>query len=147
VETYQAALDLCDRPTPTTDYEAKFSLQHCAAAALTRPQVDFAAFGPEARTALAPLRDKVRCRAAEPYTSAYPTAWGCTVTVTLNDGQIHWAEREHTKGDPEAPLSRQEMLAKARLLLEFGGIDDADALITPVLELKNDGALPRLALD
>jgi 2-methylcitrate dehydratase PrpD len=138
---------VCDRPAPTTDYEAKFSLQHCVAAALTRPQVDFAAFGPEARAALAPLRDKVRCRAAEPYTSAYPAAWGSAVTVTLNDGRAHRAEREHAKGDPEKPLSRQEMLAKARLLLEFGGIDDAAGLIGPVLALQNDGPLPGLPLD
>src|SRR5690606_27894555 len=28
VETYQAALDVCDRPVAASDYEAKFSLQH-----------------------------------------------------------------------------------------------------------------------
>ncbi len=36
VDVYPAALEVCNRPAPQTDYEAKFSLQHCVAAALAR---------------------------------------------------------------------------------------------------------------
>jgi 2-methylcitrate dehydratase PrpD len=36
VETYPAALEVCNRPAPQSDYEAKFSLHHCVAAALMR---------------------------------------------------------------------------------------------------------------
>jgi 2-methylcitrate dehydratase PrpD len=72
VETYPAALEVCDRPLPQSDYEAKFSLQHCVAAALTRENVDFAAFAEPRGLELADLRGRVTLRVAEPYASAYP---------------------------------------------------------------------------
>ena len=119
--------------------------QHCVAAALTLPQVDFAAFGDIARERLAPLRARVHCRASEPYLSAYPHQWGGAVTVTLQTGGRHRSERTHAKGDPQAPLTRGEMLAKARLLLQFGGTGNGtETLITRILGLSDDGPLPAL---
>ena len=76
VATYQAAVDVCDRPMPSTPYEAKFSLQHCVAAAVADGEIGFASFESPARDAAAPLRAKVTVRAGEPYASAYPAAWG-----------------------------------------------------------------------
>ena len=34
IETYQAALAVCNRPDPYTEYQSKFSLYHCAAIAI-----------------------------------------------------------------------------------------------------------------
>ena len=34
IDTYQAALDVCNRPEPENEYQAKFSLYHCVAIAL-----------------------------------------------------------------------------------------------------------------
>ncbi len=146
VVTYRAALDVCDRPEPQSEYQAKFSLQHGVAAALTLPQVDFAAFAAEARAALAPLRTRVILALAEPYASAYPQAWGGAVTVICKDGSRLTARRDHTKGDPEAPLSRDEVIAKAGMLLDYGGVDAPAALIDDILNLAADGPLPRLPL-
>jgi 2-methylcitrate dehydratase PrpD len=146
VETYQAALDVCDRPEPQSEYQAKFSLQHCVAAALSLPQVDFSAFDAPARTALAELRARVTLRLAEPYASAYPRAWGSAVTVIGKDGSRLSAQRTQARGDPEAPLSREEMIAKARLLLRYGGVHDPDSLIAVLLALADGGSLPRLVL-
>ena len=87
VEAYPAALEVCDRPTPQSDYEAKFSLQHAVAVALARENVDFAAFAEPARVELAELRGCVTVRVAEPYASAYPRAWGSAVTVTVRSGE------------------------------------------------------------
>ncbi|MEZ5582812.1 MAG: MmgE/PrpD family protein [Candidatus Competibacteraceae bacterium] len=112
VETYSAALDVCDRPAPQTDYEAKFSLHHCVAAALTRAEMDFAAFDAQARSELADLRARVRLCVAEPYASAYPHCWGSAVTIVCHNGTRLRAQRTHAKGDPEAALRRSEMIAK-----------------------------------
>jgi 2-methylcitrate dehydratase PrpD len=147
VETYPAALDVCDRPHPITDYEAKFSLQHTVAAALALEDVDFDAFGDVARRRLAPLRAKVRCRIGEPYASDYPAAWGGAVTLVRTDGCRARASREHAKGDPEAPLSRPELLDKARMLLRFGGIREPDAVVESILALAGNAALPALDVD
>lgn len=144
--TYRAALDVCDRPEPQSEYQAKFSLQHCAAAALTLPRVDFAAFAAAARAALAPLRARVTLAVAEPYASAYPQAWGGAVTVINRDGSRLEARRAHAKGDPEAPLSRNEVIAKAHMLLNHGDVAAPAALIDDILNLAADGPLPRLPL-
>lgn len=146
VDTYQAALDICDRPVATSDYEAKFSLQHAVAAALTLPRVDFDAFGARARSACAALALKVGVHAREPYRSAYPMAWGAEVRVRLADGTELAARRDNAKGDPEAPLSRADMIAKARMLLAHGGVADPERIVEGVLGLASDDALPDLAL-
>jgi 2-methylcitrate dehydratase PrpD len=147
VETYQAALDICDRPEPQSEYQAKFSLQHSVAAALSLPQVDFSAFDAQARTDLADLRSHVKLRLAEPYASAYPRAWGSAVTVIGKDGSRLSAQRTQARGDPEAPLSRDEMIAKAALLLQYGGIQDRNSLINAILALADNGPLPHLGCD
>ncbi len=144
VETYPAALEVCDRPVLQSDYEAKFSLQHCVAAALTRENVDFAAFNDAARNELADLRERVRLRVAEPYASAYPQAWGGAVTVTLRGGEQVTARRTHAKGDPEAALSPVELIAKARMLMVYGGVREPDRLIDAILALSDDAPLPSL---
>ncbi|MFO1371843.1 MAG: MmgE/PrpD family protein [Candidatus Competibacteraceae bacterium] len=144
VETYPAALDVCDRPEPQSDYEAKFSLQHCVAAALTREAMDFAAFTAPARTEVAELRRRVILRAAEPYTSTYPRAWGSAVTVVVRGGERLTARRDHAKGDPEAALSPVEMIAKARILMTYGGVQESDRLIEAILALTDDVLLPEL---
>ena len=146
VDTYQAALDVCDRPVATSDYEAKFSLQHAVAAALTLPRVDFEAFGAKARRDCAALALKVGVHARDPYRAAYPLAWGAEVRLRLADGTELAAAREHAKGDPEAPLSRDDMIAKARMLLAHGGVSEPDRMIDGLLGLAADGALPDLSV-
>ncbi|HPF58473.1 MAG TPA: MmgE/PrpD family protein [Candidatus Competibacteraceae bacterium] len=144
VETYAAALDVCDRSLPQSDYEAKFSLQHCVAAALNREAIDFAAFTGTARAELAALRERVTLRLAEPYASAYPYAWGSAVTVITRGGERLTVRRTHAKGDPEIPLSPVELIAKARMLMNYGGVHEADRLIDAILALSDDSVLPPL---
>ncbi len=144
VETYAAALDVCDRPMPQSNYESKFSLQHCVAAALARDTVDFSAFAEPAIRDLAALRAQVTAQASEPYASAYPRAWGSAVTVTLRDGERLTARRAHAKGDPEAPLTPIELIAKARMLMAHGGVREPDRLIDAILALSDDALLPEL---
>lgn len=146
VETYQAGLDVCDRSDPHSEYAAKFSLQHCVAAALSRERVDFSAFAAEARADLAGLRARVELRLAEPYAAAYPEAWGSAVTVITKDGNILSERRNHARGDPEAPLGREEIIAKAAMLMAYGGVRDSGRLINAILALVDDGSLPSLAL-
>ena len=140
--TYRAAVDVCDRPLPESPYEAKFSLQHCVAAALADGAVGFESFEADARARLAPLRSKVRVGAGEPYVSDYPASWGGEVTAVLGDGSRVSAARRQCKGDPEAALDRGEMAGKARALLRFGGVADPEATIAGVLDMAQGGPVP-----
>lgn len=144
LQVYQAGLDVCDRPVPTSDYEAKFSLQHAAAAALSYDVVDFDAFGDAARTAVSEMRAKVSIELGNAEEAAYPLSWGSTVSVELRDGTQLEERRTDAKGDPEAPLSREEMVAKARMLLAHAEMQNADDFIARILDLAHDGPLPVL---
>ena len=142
VKTYQAALDVCDRPLPESEYEARFSLYHTVAVALQTGRVDFDSFGAETRTELAEFRQKISIAAAEPWMSAYPESWGARVTVTTKKGSEHAADRDGARGDPEHALSDNEMLEKARMLLEFGGCNQAGSnrIIEGILSLPDGGS-------
>lgn len=144
VATYQAALDVCDRVAPRSEYEAKFSLQHTTAAALMDGHVDFASFDAAARERLAPVAARVEIAATAPYLQRYPTAWGAEVVVHLDDGSELNATREHAYGDPENPLDENAMRAKAAMLLKYGGVAAPQTFIDAVLALADDAALPDL---
>ncbi len=147
VGVYQATLDVCDRVNPMTEYEAKFSLHHTTVAGLLLDRVDFEAFGESARSELQTARAKVRPELQEPYASAYPQAWGSSVTVQLNSGETVTETRTHAKGDPEAPLSRDEMVDKADMLLSHAGLPEPMRFIDSVLALPEGGTLPALPLN
>ncbi len=142
VTAYGAALDLCDRLQTDSAYAGKFSLQHCVSAALSDGIVDFGSFDTAARDRLASLRHKVTVCAAEPYASSYPRHWGSRVEVVLVDGRELSHEVSDARGDPELPLSRQDMIEKAAGLMRHGGIEDPDELIQQVLSLADDAPLP-----
>jgi 2-methylcitrate dehydratase PrpD len=139
VVTYQAALDVCNRPTPDSEYEAKFSLYHTVAAALEFGKVDFNSFDAKARTDLAEMRNRVTVNAAEPWNSNYPVSWGARVRVITAEGGHHSSERHGARGDPEHALDDQEMIDKARMLLKLADMDDSVAgqFIDSILQLTN----------
>lgn len=147
VETYGAAIDVCDRVKPESEYQAKFSLQHTVAAALSDGKVDFASFDAAARARLAETAARVAVAKAEPYASAYPANWGSGVGVVLDDGAELTAGRRDAKGDPEAPLSRADMIDKAVMLMRLGGVSEPRPLIDAILTMPDPGApLPALVL-
>jgi 2-methylcitrate dehydratase PrpD len=142
VATYRAALDVCDRPAPASEYAAKFSLQHCVALALTDGRAGFDSFGEAARHRLAPLSGRIVLQATEPFVSAYPENWGAQIELKLPDRRELTAVRNACKGDPGQPLSDAEMAAKAALLLAHGGIGgaQADRIIASLPALPEDGS-------
>jgi len=141
ISTYQAAVDVCDRVAPDTPYEAKFSLQHCVTSALAKGSVAFESFEADQRAEMASLRAISTTRAGDPYRGAYPTSWGSEITVTLKDGSKIAAARKDCKGDPELPVTRDELIFKARDLLSFGGIVDVDDVIGSILAMADGGKL------
>lgn len=143
IETYPAALDLCDRPDADGVYQAKFSLQHCVAAALALDEVDFSAFDQDARDQLSDMRGKVKVEAGGPFPRAYPDSWGSAVTVFWPDGALT-EKCDDAFGDPGNALSRDEMVAKARGLMRFGGLEEPEPLIMALLALAQDHPFPVL---
>ncbi len=143
VETYRAAIDVCDRPDPQTEYNAKFSLQHCVAAALTDGVVRFPSFDADGRQRFADTRQRVTVCAGEPFVSAYPDAWGARVTVRTADGRKLAVERPACSGDPDQKLSEARLLEKADELFRLGGLSAPESarMRDGILSLADDRPL------
>lgn len=120
-------LELMNRPQPETGLSAKFSHQHCAAAAL----IDGA--GHEAQ-----FHDD---RARDPQIAAVRALVHATPDATLGEDEVHVTIRmadgrelathvEHATGSPENPMSDAHLEAKYRALaVPVLGERDAEALL------------------
>ena len=146
IDTYQAALDLCDNPVPESVYGAKFSLHHCAAAALADGSVTLASFDRSTRDRLAGIRRRTRVAVSSQFDAAYPSKWGARVTAETTGGETLVAECPVCRGDPESPVEADAMRAKAAMLFGFAGLMDAraDELTDAVLGLPDGGPLPAI---
>lgn len=146
VDTYQAALDLCDNAKPASEYEAKFSLQHCVAASLLEGALTLESFGPDARQRLAGLTSKTTLAVAAELDAAYPDKWGARLSVEMADGETFVAVCPVCKGDPESPVTDSEMRDKAHMLLAHAGLsaNRTRELIDAILDLPNGAPLPSI---
>ena len=129
---------MCDKPTPETLYDAKFSLQHCVSIAILFGQVGFDSFEYEARQQVSGLAKKFSLKCNEEYEKAYPDSWGAEVKVKFINGKELSVRRKHAKGDPEAQLSSKEMREKAEILFSYGGVSDAESWVERILGLSHE---------
>lgn len=146
IGTYRAAIDVCDRPRPDDPYGAKFSLQHCVAEALATGRVTPHSFNADRRAAVADLRECVVLAVDREIDAAYPGAWGASLTVTTEAGDRLEERRAVCKGDPDNPLSRDELTEKAAALMVLGGMEAqaAAVLIDEVYGLCDGGPVAGL---
>ncbi len=108
-------LELMNRPNPTTGLDAKFSFQHCAAAALVDGAGHDAQFS-DARV-LDPVIAGVRSKVSATVDAAIPEH-EVYVTITLTDGREVSTHVEHASGSPENPLTDEVLDTKFRALVE-----------------------------
>ena len=139
VSLYQAAIDLLGDVEPKTSYLAKFCLPFCAATALRYGHVQLGDFT-EARLRdpdIRSLMQKVRIQSDPELTGTYPRKWPARVHLALKDGRRLAAANEYPKGDPENPLSEEEVIGKFKSLVA-GVIQPprAEILIERVLHLE-----------
>jgi 2-methylcitrate dehydratase PrpD len=134
--TYGDAIVFCDRPNPKTAGEARFSLQHAVAVALTDGPPPLAAFEPENLPAYAPLRTRVTVATDPGIAASYPAHFGATVTVTTG-GETLQAHVADAWGDTENPMDEAALIAKFDRLATWGGVPPAlsRALRTAALAL------------
>jgi len=157
VEGFSDAVSICDTPVPLTRTQAKFSLQYCVAAAARWGRLlpghfdeqHFAA--PEMRAAAA----RSRLRVDPELDRAYPAHFGARVIVTLADGSVHTASVVDSMGDPERPMGTDDLLEKARQLMQYGGVTstrsdavlDGTRALMEMVEQDGNTPFPRALLD
>ncbi len=99
---------------PATPQEARGSIPYTLAVALLEGSVRPAYFAPDrlANPARIRLAEKVRVAADPELTAAFPGRWGSIVEVDLATGEQLSARVDTPKGEPEDPLSQEELLDK-----------------------------------
>lgn len=139
--------DIVARPeqaklNPRTPYEAKFSLQWCAAALLIDGYLGIESFEADriSRPDVLALAAKIGFETFHPgQAAAAAPGW---VEVTLGDGSRRLGEVGSSRGGPERPLDDAELLEKFRLNAGPG----QDALARAALELEWLGSVAELAV-
>ena len=148
ISTFSDALMFCDRRHPESPAQARFSLQHCAAVALLFREPAIAHFEQAflQRRDVAALRDKVTLHVNEEHQRAYPAHFGATVQVMLNDGSDWKMVLHDAWGDPEWPLSSDDIIGKARTLFAAAGVTTASAedILEVTLNLSDQADLSGL---
>jgi len=145
IVTYSDAIKFCDRPELASVIQAKFSLQHALAVTLLRGEPQLADFDPDAfkDAPVRALASRVSVREGAPYASAYPARYGAGLSLTLTGGAVRMFDQPDALGDPENPLSLDQLAAKARRLAIHGGHDASGAndLVKAALALSDGGSL------
>jgi 2-methylcitrate dehydratase PrpD len=111
IATYQGGLDVVNNYKPEGDYQAKFSLPYTVAHALIHGSVRIDAFGPERLNdpQLRALMGKVELAADAEMSRNFPRQRAARVEIETVDGRKLSHLQETRKGDPELPLSDEEL--------------------------------------
>ena len=111
VGTYATALEVAGNPAPKSVFEAKFSIAYCVSMAMSAGRVRMAAFAPELLedASLRQLMARVDLHVDADADAKAPGRRAATVTIETNDGRTLSHRSDTRKGDPESPLSDQEL--------------------------------------
>lgn len=138
VSTYAKALEITGNPKPRTAFEAKFSLPYCAAVALLTGQVRLDAFSPErlADPQVRQVMASIELQVDPEIDAAFPRQRAAMVEIETTDGTTYRHHSPTRKGDPDNPLTDEELTTKYReLVIPVIGEAVADQLLATLWEL------------
>lgn len=140
IETYATVKSHFSSKDVTTTMAARLSVPYCVAAALVDGTIGQDQFRPERFNApeIRRVLDKTEVSVDPELSPLYPEKFPARVVVTLNDGTRHEALFLYPKGDPNNPLSRDELIQKFRANVQ--GVmpgQRSEQIIATVLSLEN----------
>ncbi len=111
---YRPTKTVCDRPDARSVQEARFSVQYCLAALLVTGGVRIAAFAPERLTdpTIRALMQRISVDLDPELADAYPARRPARVRIRLTDGREFERFQPTRHGDPDDPLTDDELSAK-----------------------------------
>jgi 2-methylcitrate dehydratase PrpD len=146
VDASDIAASFCDRPSPVSDLDAKFSLQHWIAVAAVRG----AAALSEGRTDVIQDPEVARLRSVTTMTMDPSLEWDAArVVVELRDGRSVEENVVHCTGSPSSPMSdsalQSKFLSQAEVAIGRARATDLVELCWNVDSLPDVSVLPRSA--
>jgi 2-methylcitrate dehydratase PrpD len=124
IDTYQSGFDICKEMNPRSPYQAKFSIAYCVAVALLEGGAGLEQFPAERFSAegvsddrIAHLLQRTRVAVADDLSAKYPAAWPARVRIELSDGTVLNGAADYPRGNPENPVTTEELEKKFRSLV------------------------------
>jgi len=133
---YKATIEVCRYIHPQTPFEAKFSLTYTVAAKIILGRVREQAFLESALSnpKIFAMEDKIEL-AVDPECSAkFPLHRSAKVAIEMKDGSIYAHQQLTRHGDPDEPLTDQELIDKFYELAEARvGVKQAQTIAAELL--------------
>lgn len=152
VATYLVGLKQCgltdSSKNPTLPTDAKFSTPYTAACALLHGTVGLNDFEPGQLQdpIIRALLKRVHVSEDPHFTKSYPKHWGCRMKITMKDGSTYEKEVVDASGSVTSPLTKAQVLSKAKACcLSFDQVW-IDSLFNSVLNLEKLDQLPDLKI-
>ncbi|NQV82387.1 MAG: MmgE/PrpD family protein [Rhodospirillales bacterium] len=150
IETFQKAVEICGNRDPQTVFEAKFSLPYAVAIAMTTGRARMDAFSGDwlKNQPLRSLIEKVEVVSADDLSAEFPKRRAARINIETTDGR-HFEHYSPTrKGDPDNPLTDDELAEKFNELTDpVLGTAGAAALLEALWRLDAAGDLVSLPID
>jgi 2-methylcitrate dehydratase len=143
VKTYEVAFRngaLLSAHDPKTRAGRTHSIPYCVATAL-RGTIEYQDFDEPAasRSELRNLMQKIEVVKDPDIEKLYPQKSGCVIEICMNDGKTFSAERDYPKGDPQDPLSDEEIEDKLRKYgFFFESSENLDKLIQRIWHIEEE---------
>lgn len=125
---------------PKSIVDAQFSMPFGAAVAITKKNAFLDQYCMENISSqdMKNLMSRVYCVEDSEIEKDFPRKWPAKVIVTTHDNQTYRAQMEHPKGDPENPLSWEEIIQKYRNLTAPVFADKkSSGIVDSVRDLEN----------
>ena len=136
VHTYKLAVGSHDHTDIRGISSAKLSTPYAVALAVVKGSAGYADYTEENLNDywIKNVTRKVRVIEDENLTSQSPAVRGARVTIYLKDGNVYENQCLYPKGEPENPLSQQELEEKFRGLAMYGGLtkEECDEVIDEI---------------
>ena len=132
VEGPQPQIAVADRRNPAGFAEAKFSTRFCVAFLICEGSLTFSNFGPDAvkRIDVRNLAQRIEVREDPAFTARFPAEGPARVTIELNNGQLLKTERSHRRGDPQAPLTFDQLVSRFESIAAATSVAVRENIIT-----------------
>lgn len=127
VKTYQSAIEIAGNTEPDSVYAAKFSIGFCTALALMKGKAGLEDFNEETLKdeGIRALMKKIDVVVDPEIEEAYPANWATKLDVLFTNGDRKAAKVDFPKGDPENPVSLDDLQRKFVNLASYAGIGEA----------------------
>ncbi|MBY8910367.1 MmgE/PrpD family protein, partial [Salinicoccus roseus] len=138
IGTYQVAINITDNDNPVTVYQGKFSLQYCTAHAFVMQEGSLYTFNEENlwNEEIRGLMSKVHVYVDPSKDSAYPNQWGALAKVALKNGETIELDTDYPKGDPEQPVTKDELVDKFMQLSRKVDRPEREKIAQKILSLE-----------